>query len=589
MNERGGPISGLRKDGTEFPAEAAISKLRIGNQTTFTVVLRDMTEWVRLERELRDARNFLENVLESATQYSMVALDLERRIVLWNEGARRNYGYSAKEIVGERADILHVPADIASGVAPSLYARALEQGTAEAILNRRRKDGSEFVARMMLFRRTGPDGSPVGYVMIGRDVTREHRRLQQERLLAAIGPLLTSSLDRAQVLSGAAELLVREFADCCIVDFADNPEAERLVYRRKIVHRDPRKAALSISLASIPLGAALEMVRTTLVSHVTPEYLDSLAGDEEHRDVLRRLALVSLVSVPLEARGLPLGALTLCSSDPRHRFQEDDVTFVEDLGRRLALALDNARLFEVATQAIQARDDLLGVVVHDLRSPLGTILLHATRLQREADPESRSRKSAAAIERAASRMNRLIQDLLEVTRVEAGRLSMKKARISTEQVISDVVDAQKVLASSVSLELRADLVPGLPDVWADRDRLHQVFENLIGNALKFTAPGGRIAVGAKPGEGEVLFWVTDTGLGIAPEELPHLFERFWQARKAGRRGAGLGLPIVKGIVEAHGGRVWAESILGRGSTFFFTIPVAPGAEDWSRDPAPRGF
>jgi signal transduction histidine kinase len=136
------------------------------------------------------------------------------------------------------------------------------------------------------------------------------------------------------------------------------------------------------------------------------------------------------------------------------------------------------------------------------------------------------------------------------------------------------VEAQKLLASSASVELRIDVAPDLPEVWADRDRLVQVFENLIGNAVKLTKAGGSVTVGAAPRDGEVLFWVADTGVGIAAENLPHVFDRFWQAQKSGRRGAGLGLAIVKGIVEAHGGRIWVESTLGRGSTFFFTVPAS---------------
>ena len=132
-----------------------------------------------------------------------------------------------------------------------------------------------------------------------------------------------------------------------------------------------------------------------------------------------------------------------------------------------------------------------------------------------------------------------------------------------------------------------ELPQGLPDVWADRDRLLQVFENLIGNALKFTARGGRMTVGASPRNGQVVFWVSDTGVGISAENVPHLFDRFWQARNTRREGAGLGLPIVKGIVEGHGGRVRVESAPGRGRTFFFTIPITPEAADRPPEPAPR--
>ena len=138
---------------------------------------------------------------------------------------------------------------------------------------------------------------------------------------------------------------------------------------------------------------------------------------------------------------------------------------------------------------------------------------------------------------------------------------------------------QKALATSSSVELRVDVASDVPEVWGDHDRLLQVFENLIGNAIKFTAAGGRITVGAASKDHEVVFWVADNGCGIAPDALPHVFDRFWQATRGDRRGAGLGLPIVKGIVEAHGGHVWVESTLGQGSTFFFSIPKSRPAED----------
>jgi signal transduction histidine kinase len=194
----------------------------------------------------------------------------------------------------------------------------------------------------------------------------------------------------------------------------------------------------------------------------------------------------------------------------------------------------------------------------------------------EADPERR--KPAEAIERATVRMNRLIQDLLDVARTEAGKLAIECNRIPVAQVVLDSIETQKAFAAAASLELEVDLGPDLPDVWADRDRVLQVFENLVGNAIKFTGPGGRIGVGAVPRDREVLFWVSDTGSGIPSDDVPRVFDRFWQARRAERRGAGLGLPIVKGIVEAHGGRVWLESTPGLGSTFFFTIPTVARVE-----------
>jgi signal transduction histidine kinase len=178
------------------------------------------------------------------------------------------------------------------------------------------------------------------------------------------------------------------------------------------------------------------------------------------------------------------------------------------------------------------------------------------------------------IERAAKRMNRLIQDLLDVAVMEAGQLTIEPARLAARELTVGAVDTQRPLASSSSLELRVDVDRDLPDIWGDRDRLLQVFENLIGNAIKFTTAGGCITIGAVSRDHEVHFRVADTGSGIAPENLPHVFDRFWQATSTNRQGAGLGLPITKGIVEAHGGRIWVESTPSLGTTFSFTIPEA---------------
>jgi signal transduction histidine kinase len=248
------------------------------------------------------------------------------------------------------------------------------------------------------------------------------------------------------------------------------------------------------------------------------------------------------------------------------------------------MAIENARLYRSSVYATQLRDQVMGVVAHDLRNPLSTILMQTSALKRQGpESERRSQKPMEVIHRVANRMNRLIQDLLDVALMEAGQLAIEPARLSAGALITDAVDMQRSLASSSSLELRVEVDPDVAEVWGDRDRLLQVFENLIGNAIKFTQAGGRITAGATSRGDEVVFWVADTGCGIASENLPRVFDRFWQATKTGRRGAGLGLPITKGIVEAHGGRIWVESTAGRGSTFFFAIPRVSAAQDKRAD------
>ena len=230
---------------------------------------------------------------------------------------------------------------------------------------------------------------------------------------------------------------------------------------------------------------------------------------------------------------------------------------------------------------------MLAIVAHDVRNPLASISFAASTIKHQLGPHTSATnaKSIELILRSVNRANHLIQDLLDTTRIEAGALSVERGALAPGQVLVDAVEAEQALASAASVELRLEAERDLPSIWADRARLLQVFENLVGNALKFTPQGGRITLGAVSRGGEVLFSVADTGAGVSPENLPHVFDRFWRAERAARQGAGLGLPICKGIVEAHGGRIWGQSLPGRGATFYFTIPIAPSLGDRPGDAA----
>ena len=185
-------------------------------------------------------------------------------------------------------------------------------------------------------------------------------------------------------------------------------------------------------------------------------------------------------------------------------------------------------------------------------------------------------------------MNRLIQDLLDVARIEAGTLSIEREHVSARDLLAEVLQTQQAVAAAASVRIRLDVQGQLADLWSDRERLVQVFENLIGNAVKFTPPGGQISIGAATRGGEAVFWVADTGSGIAGEDLPRLFDRYWQASWTDKRGAGLGLAIVKGIVEAMGGRIWVQSELNVGTTVFFSVPVVqPNEQPHPGSPPPR--
>ena len=234
-----------------------------------------------------------------------------------------------------------------------------------------------------------------------------------------------------------------------------------------------------------------------------------------------------------------------------------------------ALAAENARLYEEARHAVRAREQLLAIVSHDLRTPLGTIVMASDVLAERGDLPV-----AGRIQRAAKSMARLIEDLLDFAAIESGRLTMRRQPHDPGSMIQETLASFEGVAQAKGLQLTAKVEPDLPQVHGDADRILQVLSNLVGNATKAAAEGGHIHLRAEARGHEVLFAVSDNGPGISAQDLAHLFERYWRSDDAAYKGTGLGLAIASGIISAHGGRIWAESELGRGATFLFTIPTA---------------
>ena len=231
-----------------------------------------------------------------------------------------------------------------------------------------------------------------------------------------------------------------------------------------------------------------------------------------------------------------------------------------------------ARALERAERASRIRDDVIAIVSHDLRNPLSTITMAAGILELDLDPGQRG-EHIAVIKRAATSMARLIADLLDVSAMEAGRFAIDPEAMPVAPLLSEVCRMLSAQANQKQLRLECDASATLPPARADRDRITQVLSNLIGNAIKFTPAGGTIAVDAEVQDADLVVTVCDTGPGIPAEDLGRVFDRFWHTRQRRGGGAGLGLAISKGIVEAHGGRLWVESQPGNGARFSFTLPV----------------
>ena len=244
-----------------------------------------------------------------------------------------------------------------------------------------------------------------------------------------------------------------------------------------------------------------------------------------------------------------------------------------------ALAAENATLYQRAQQAVRVREEILAIVSHDLRNPLGTILFTTAAMAKRSVPEERRRGLPLAvgrIKRAADRMLHLIEDLLDFANIETGRLAITLAPEDPGALIDETLASFESAAQEKHLLLTATVAPGLPPISCDRDRILQVLSNLVGNATKATPEGGHITLRVDARGDEVLFSVSDDGPGIAEPDLAHLFERYWRSGEARYKGSGLGLAIAKGVVTAHGGRIWVQSEPARGATFLFTVPAAKG-------------
>jgi PAS domain S-box-containing protein len=562
----------IRKDGTVVDIMLSASILRdpAGAPRYYISQIEDITERKRVEKELRDANAFLDAIIENIPLMLFIKESASLRFVRFNRAGEDLLGWPRQSLV-DKNDFDFWPREQAEFFVQK-DRETMKRGNVveideEPIQTRHHGVRTLHTKKVPIL---DPSGRPLYLLGISEDITERKRIEKERRLLADVSVALSASLDYEQTLTTVTELAVQSVADWCVIDVM---EEHGHIRRLKVASADPGNAALCAVLEQISSDrdlphlarSVLEGKRSVVIDQVTPQYLASVAQGPEHLRALRATGVTSLIVVPLVMRGEPLGVLMFGSSNPNRVYGQDDLHWAEPLADRSAVAIENARLYRASVEATQRRDQVLGVVAHDLRNPLAAILMKTS---------ARSRTPNEVIHRAAKRMNRLIEDLLDVSLIEMGQLSIQGAPLSGGELVVEAVETQKMLATSSSVELRLDVGEDVAEVWGQHDRLLQVFENLIGNAIKFTAAGGWITVGAASNDQEVVFWVADSGVGIEAGDLPHVFDRFWQATRGDRRGAGLGLPITKGIVEAHGGHVWVESTLGQGSTFFFSIPSA---------------
>jgi PAS domain S-box-containing protein len=526
------------------------------------------------KEELRETLLIFESVIRESP-LAIDVFDREGNTMIWNPAAERLLGWSAEETLG--GPPRHIPEETRR-VVEIVNAATFEGDSFTGIETMmRRKDGQLIDVTLSTAPFYDSKGEIQGVMSVLVDISDRKRAENMLRFFSRVGVELTRHLEVMPIIENLAALTVPILGDFVAIDLLDEGGT---LHRMATRHVDPEKAAVAEGLrrytpAEYQASGQPERLRLNqpeILSEVSDTWIVRRAQNTEHLRLLRRLSPYSIMIVPLYVRDRTLGSVTLALTRPGRRYGLRDLDLAQELARRAATAIENARLYEEARHAVWARDEVLAIVSHDLRNPINTISMTAE-LLREMMPTDEGKRLTEIIGRSTEQMEHLIRDLLDVARIEAGALTIEPTDQDPAEIVRDAVELQQPLAERNAIQLTAETGPQLPTISADRERLLQVFQNLIDNALKFTPDSGTITVRAEPAPGEVRFAVSDNGSGIDPEELPHLFDRFWQAGKPTRTGAGLGLAIVRGIVEAHGGRIQAESAPGAGTTITFTIPT----------------
>ena len=580
----------------------------------FSALLEDITE-----RKQSEAASLRLAAIVRWSDDAIVGKDLDGIITAWNPAAERLFGFTAREAIGRSIRMI-VPADRQKEEDEVLS--RLRRGEAIEHLEtvRIRKDGTPIDIAVTVSPIRDAEGHVIGASKIARDISErirgedERARLltaeqmararaetaeRRSNLLSESSAALSSSLDAATTLRTVSRLIVPRFADWCIIDLVTR---DNTIERVAVSAAGPEAEALLSELQRYapdwkspqPAAEALRSRRTLVIPEVTEDTLESTARDPNHLAVMRRLRPRSAVAVPMETRQRVIGAITLVRTTPGYPYDAADIAMAEELGRRAALAVDNATLYTEADQARaqaetanRAKDEFLAVLSHELRTPMNAVYGWARMLQMGQIDAATTPRALDAIVRNAHVQLQLIDDLLDVSRIISGKMRLDIRPVDIQRVLESAVDAVRPAADAKGVRLQTVIDPNAGPLSGDPDRLQQVVWNLLINAVKFTPRDGLIQLALQRVNSHLEIVVSDTGAGIRPELLPVIFDRFKQGESGSARnqgGLGIGLALVRHLVELHGGSVTAESAgEGKGATFRVKLPLVaalvPANED----------
>jgi PAS domain S-box-containing protein len=556
---------------------------------------------------LRKSQAHFRQLVEGVRNYAIFLLDTHGDVASWNQGAERIKGYSADEIIGKHFSAFYPPESIEQGWPEQELQLAKDEGRLEDEGWRVRKDGSRFWASVTITALRDENGNTEGFLKITRDLTaRKQAEEQSARLvreqaareaaeisetralfLAEASEALAASLDEEEIYQEVVRIAVPFLADICIVDRLEEGFARIAAVNQSNEASPDVVSRLSEYYPIEPhdrylVAEVLRTGRPRIFGDVSK--LSQLAvqfqGEQAEAPLLKALSAQSAVVVPLIKRGEILGAISFIITDSARPYDLTEIALAQELGRRVSTAIDHALLYTTAQEAqhkaemaSRAKDRFLAMLSHELRTPLTPILFSSSLLTEEPTLSETMREHLRVIVKNAQLEARLVDDLLDVTRISRGKFHLNFGIADAHEVLRTVLETCSADLANKQLRLSVELEANNYQLRADVDRLQQVFWNLLKNAIKFTPPGGWIAIRSRNLRSDLLrVEIQDSGKGIAPGVAARIFDPFEQGERS--EGLGLGLAICKSIVELHGGRIAASSHgLGKGATFVVEIPA----------------
>jgi PAS domain S-box-containing protein len=580
-------LRGRRKDGEIVWLNLHGTRVIADGEPAIGGIAVDVSEWKRSEALSRASEERLRLAVRAINDVTW-EWEIPTGTLRWGDETHRVLRYEPDEMgrsIEWWVDRLHE--EDRERVTSKLHAMVAGRSTFWSDEYRfQRGDGSSAILLDRGYLVRDQRGVPLRVIGAMRDVSERRRGEDAQRLLARASTVLDGSLLPDAAVAELINLIVPAFADFCVIQRSgsDREAASESVSRHVDAGREasllgPIRTGREDTQLHPLLRESIRSREAILISGLDEGGWGRLGISPEERGVLEPLHPKALLVTPMLFRDDVLGAIAFGIADSGRALDAVDRLVAKDLAHRLAMALGGARLYKEAQAAIQARDDILNMVTHDLRNPLSTIQIGVDLLE-NATPERReeNRKWLEIIGRSTKQMDAMIEDLLDLARIDGGRFAIEAATTPLPVVMALLQEVLEPLAARKGQHFDCSAEEDVGSILADPFQIQRVFSNLVGNALKFTPEGGHVRIRAERAGTMVRFTVRDDGPGIPADQLPYVFDRYWQARQSDRRGVGLGLAIAKGIVEAHGGTIWAENLPGEGASFQFTIPSTVDAD-----------